>query len=74
MSGRRIDDHSFWAGKPAKDSVFPDGPHKAKVESSAEGAGHIGMEYPDTTEKVKRDQDKGDSQINKHPMKPGYRY
>ena len=28
--GQRIDDHSFWAGKKGKDSVFPDGPHKTK--------------------------------------------
>jgi len=36
--GRRIDDHSFWAGKAGKDMVMPQGVH-TKSESSAEGAG-----------------------------------
>lgn len=74
MSGRRIDDHSFWAGKAGKDSVFPDGPHKTKQERSAEGAGHLGEEYPDTTDKIHRDQMKGDSQTKAHRPKTGYRY
>ena len=50
--GRRIDDHSFWDGSKGKDSVFPDGPHKTKEESSAEGAGSV-MKYEDTTEASK---------------------
>jgi len=33
--------------------VFPDGPHKEKLESSAEGAGHLGY-YEDTTEAIKK--------------------
>lgn len=74
MSGRRIDDHKWWAGSPGKDTVFPDGPHKTKAETSAEGSGHLGMEYPDTTEDIRRDQEKSDSQAKKHPMKTGYRY
>lgn len=74
MSGRRIDDHSFWAGRPGKDTVFPDGPHKTKAEASADGAGHLGTLYPDTTEQIKSGQEKGDSQVKKHPMKTGYRY
>lgn len=51
--GQRIDDHSFWAGSKGKASVFPDGPHKEKMESSAEGAGHLGY-YEDTTEAIKK--------------------
>ena len=72
MSGRRIDDHSFWAGKPGKDSRFPDGA-KTKNESSAEGAGSV-MRYEDTTEAIKAVQEKSVSQTKKHPTKPGYRY
>lgn len=74
MSGRKIDDHSFWAGKRGKASVFPDGPHKTKEEHSAEGSGHLGSLYPDTTEDIKRDQGMGDSKIKGRPIKPGYRY
>ncbi len=47
--GQRIDDHSFWAGGASKASVFPDGPHKEKEYSSAEGAGSL-PKYEDTTE------------------------
>jgi hypothetical protein len=74
MSGRRIDDHSNWAGAPGKHSVFPDGPHKVKMESSAEGAGHLGSLYPDTTEQIKSVQEMGDRKAKGHPMKTGYRY
>ena len=73
MSGRRIDDHSFWAGGPGKDSRFPDGPHKTKEEHSAEGSGHLGSLYPDTTEQIRRDQMAGDAKAKAHPIKPGYR-
>ena len=70
--GQRIDDHSFWAGGRGKDSVFPDGPHKTKMESSAEGAGSE-MDYEDTTEKIKSQQVAGVGKVKAHPMKPGYR-
>jgi hypothetical protein len=53
--GQRIDDHSFWAGAKGKASVFPDGPHKVKMESSAEGAGEV-PKYEDTTEAIKKSQ------------------
>lgn len=72
MSGRRIDDHSVWAGKAPKGSVFPEGA-KVKEERSTEGAGHIGTEYPDTTEKVHGDQMKGVGKIKSHNIKSGYR-
>lgn len=72
MSGQRIDDHSFWAGKPGKNSRFPDGAH-TKNESSAEGSGSV-MRYEDTTEAIKSVQQKCVSQAKSHPMKPGYRY
>jgi len=72
MSGRRIDDHSFWAGGPGKNSVLPDGPHKTKPETSAVGAGSV-MRYEDTTERIKGTQDAGIGKIKGRPMKPGYR-
>jgi len=70
--GQRIDDHSFWAGSKGKDSVFPDGPHKTKTESSAEGAGSE-MDYEDTTEKVKAQQQACVGKIKGRPMKALYR-
>lgn len=73
MSGRKIDDHKSWMGSKGKDSVFPDGPHKTKEEHSAEGSGHVGEMYSDTTEKIHRDQMAGDAKIKGRPIKPGYR-
>lgn len=70
--GKRIDDHSFWAGGPGKGSVLPDGPHKVKMESSAEGAGHE-AEYEDTTEKIKAQQMMGVKKAKAYPQKAGYR-
>lgn len=71
--GRRIDDHSFWAGSKGSASVFPDGPHKTKMESSAEGAGSL-MRYEDTTERIKETQVEQVKQAKSRPMKqPGYR-
>ena len=72
MSGKRIDDHSFWAGKRGKDSVLPDGPHKTKSESSAEGAGAL-HHYEDTTEAIKSQQMMGEKKLRGHPQKPGHR-
>lgn len=73
MSGRRMDDHSFWAG--GRKAGFPMPMEtKTKEERSAEGAGHLGSEYPDTTEAIKRDQGYGDSKIKGRKMKSGYRY
>ncbi len=69
--GQRIDDHSFWAGKAGKDMVMPQGVH-TKSESSAEGAGSE-MDYEDTTEKVKSQQQMGVGKIKSHPMKPLHR-
>ncbi len=70
--GRRIDDHSFWAGAKSKDSVFPKGCH-TKDESSADGAGSV-MKYEDTTEEIRASQEAGERKVKAHPMKqPGYR-
>lgn len=72
MSGRRIDDHSFWAGGKGKNSVFPDGPHKTKDESSAEGAGSL-AHYEDTTETIRAQQEMSKKKIHSHPHKAGTR-
>lgn len=71
MSGRRIDDHSFFAGKGSKDSVFPKGVH-TKTMSSAEGAGKE-MDYEDTSEKIQKQQEMGVGKAKSHQMKAGYR-
>jgi len=72
--GRRIDDHSSWMGSKGKDSVFPDGPHKTKDESSAEGAGSL-MKYEDTTQAIRSTQVEQVKQAKSLPMKqPGYRH
>ncbi len=70
--GMRIDDHKVWIGSKGKDSVFPDGPHKTKDESSAEGAGSL-MRYEDTTEEIKKAQVEGVKKIKERPLKPNYR-
>lgn len=73
MSGRKINDHSFWAGAKSKGSVFPEGV-KVKQESSAGGSEMSGsLDYPDTTEAIKKDQEMGISKIKSHKMKSGYR-
>lgn len=69
--GRKIDDHSFFAGGKSKGSVFPEGVH-TKNESSAEGIGAV-MHYEDTTESIKSQQLMGGKKVKGHPMKPGYR-
>lgn len=72
MSGRKIDDHSFWAGGPSKGSPLPDGGAKVKHESSAEGFGNLGK-YEDTTEAIKSQQMMNKSKVHGHPHKPGTR-
>ena len=63
--GQKIDDHSFWAGKGSAGSVFPDGPHKVKMESSAEGAGNV-PKYEDTTEAIRKSQVDAVKQVKSH--------
>lgn len=72
MAGQRIDDHSFWAGSKGEASVFPDGPHKTKMESSAEGAGGL-SKYEDTTEAIRSAQVMGERKAKADPLKTGYR-
>jgi hypothetical protein len=69
--GQRIDDHSFWAGGKSKESPMPMN-SKMKQFSSAEGAGSE-MDYEDTTEKIKSQQEMGVKKLKGYPQKPGYR-
>lgn len=73
MSGRRIDDHSSFAGAQGKDYPLPVG-NKTKRYESAEGSGHVGTDYDDTSERVKGVQMKGNKEIKKQKMPSGYRY
>lgn len=71
--GMKIDNHEWWGGAKGKDSVFPDGPHKTKNESSAEGAGSV-PKYIDTTEAIRKQQTDGTGKIKGHQGKlPEYR-
>jgi len=71
MSGRRIDDHSFWAGKGNDESVFPKGVH-LKRESDDGHAGHLNN-YEDTTEKIRTAQMMADKKVKGHPRKDFHR-
>lgn len=71
--GMRIDNHQVWIGAASKGSVFPDGPHKVKMESSAEGVGHV-ADYQDTTEKIRKSQVDAGAKVKGHQGKlPEYR-
>jgi hypothetical protein len=69
---QRIDDHGSPFGSRSKNTVFPEGPHKVKTETSAVGAGGQD-DYDQTTEDIKRDQDAGIKKAEGRRMKPGYR-
>jgi hypothetical protein len=64
--GRRIDDHSFWAGKPGKDSRFPDGPYKTKEERSARDDAASVDPYEDTTEQIRMQQEMAAKKVKGH--------
>jgi hypothetical protein len=71
MSGRRITD---MGGYPHTSDMAMDSKNRLKKYESAEGSGHVGTDYPDTTEDIHRDQDMGDAKAKGRPLKPGYRY
>ncbi len=71
MSGRKINDYG---GMPHTSDMSMKSKNSLKHYSSAEGSGHLGSLYPDTTEDIKRDQSAGDGKIKGRPIKPGYRY
>jgi hypothetical protein len=69
MSGKRIDDHKFFAGSGSP--TFPKGVH-TKMESSAEGSGGLSR-YEDTTETIREQQVEGMRKAKGHPLKSNYR-
>lgn len=71
MSGRKIND---FGGLPHTSDMSMRSKNSVKHYSSAEGSGHVGSDYPDTTEDVKRDQMAGNGKIKSHQIKPGFRY
>lgn len=69
--GKRIDDHSFWAGSGNKDNVLPMGA-KFKDEHGAEGAGSM-TKYEDTSESIVSQQKMGIKKIHGHMQPAGHR-
>lgn len=69
--GQRIDDHSFFAGKGGKDSVFPKGVH-TKHEKDDGHDGHL-SHYEDTTETIEHQQEMGVKKAKGHAQRPGFR-
>lgn len=69
MSGKRIDDHKFFAGSGSP--TFPKGVH-TKEERSADGAGELSR-YEDTTEAIHSQQEMGMRKAKAHSTKPSYR-
>lgn len=70
MAGRRINDYG---GMPHSSDMSMRSKTHLKEYHSADGCGGI-KEYSDTSELVKRDQESGEKQVKRQPMKPGYRY
>ncbi len=70
MGGMKITDHKFFGGSGSP--RFPDGGHKLKDESSAEGFGGL-SHYEDTTETIKSQQMMNKSKVHGHPQKAGHR-
>lgn len=65
---RRIDDHSFFAGKGSKENPLPNGCH-SKYYESAVGAGEL-KEYQDTAEKTGALQDANIKLMKKNEQPP----
>jgi hypothetical protein len=71
MAGRKITD---MGGMPHTSDMSMKSKTHTKEYHSAEGSGHVGTNYSDTTEAIRNDQMAGDGKIKGHKMKPGYRY
>ena len=71
MSGRRINDYG---GMPHTSDMSMKSKNHLKEFYSAEGSGHVGSKYPDTTEQIRGNQMKADGKVKGHPMKEGHRY
>lgn len=72
MGGRKIDDHSFWAGGAGKNMVMPQGVH-TKATSSEEGSGSL-SHYEDNDMAIKSQQAMNVRKTKGHAQKPGHRY
>ena len=70
MAGRRIDDHSFWAGKGSAKSVLP-GEKKVMSYSHGSGCGELSM-YEDTDESIRHQQKMNVSKVKSHSQKAYY--
>jgi len=71
MSGRRIDDYGSY---PHTSDMSMKSTNKVTHEKSAVGAGYLDAKYPDTTEDVLRDQNRGINKAEGHQIIPGNRY
>lgn len=71
MAGRKMNDYG---GMPHTSDMSMKSKNHNKSFSSAEGSGEVGMDYSDTSERIKMDQENGDRKVKGHRMKEGYRY
>lgn len=69
--GMRIDDHKFFAGGVDKEVVMPRGVHM-KGEADADGMGEL-MNYEDSAEKIRGQQELGVRKQKGHPQRAMYR-
>jgi hypothetical protein len=69
--GVRIDDHSFFAGGPSKESPMPM-QSKMKQTTSAANDGNV-TRYEDTDEAIKAQQDENARKAKAHASKFNYR-
>ena len=72
MGGRKIDDHSFFAGKAGKASPLPDG-NAVKSMEPGMGCGYLN-DYQDSQEAIKKTQDRNARVANDQKQNPMYRY
>ncbi len=70
MGGRKIEDRAFFAGSGSPE--FPKGNHVKKYKS-ADSAGDV-SEYEDTTEAIHEQQENGEREIKRRPLKSTHRY
>lgn len=69
--GKRIDDMSFFAGARDPETVMPRGVH-FKGEADSDGMGDL-MNYEDTSEKIRGQQELGVRKQKSLPQRPLYR-
>lgn len=69
MAGRKIEDRKFFAGSGSPE--FPKG-NAVKKYSSADSAGDV-SEYEDTTEMIERQQENGEKEVKRRPLKSTHR-